>query len=64
MRQSLSISREFAFGTEWQINKMLKLVSEYVFTDRISTVAMSFANAASYRQFERQALRFQFQFDY
>jgi hypothetical protein len=55
---------EFDFGLEWQINKQMELVGEYVFTDRTNTVAMSTANTESYRQFEGQILRFQFQFNY
>ncbi len=53
---------EYEFGTEWQINPAAELTLSYLITDRTNTTAN--ATAPSYAQFDGQALRLQFQFNY
>ena len=53
---------EWEFGLEWQFNPQMELVTQYTITDRTNTSAMS--SGQSYRQFEGQLLRSQFQINY
>jgi hypothetical protein len=55
---------EWELGLEWQFNPQMELVSMYTITDRTNTVAMSGPGEVSYRQFDGQLLRFQFQITY
>ena len=52
---------EVEFGTEWQINPSAEFTVSTLITDRTNTTAMS---SKSYRQFDGQVLRFQFQVNY
>ena len=53
---------EWEIGLEWQFNPQMELVTQYTITDRTNTTAMS--SGESYRQFEGQLLRTQFQINY
>jgi hypothetical protein len=55
---------EWEAGLEWQINKSMEFVAMYTITDRTNTNAISTANVESYRQFEGDIARFQFQINY
>jgi len=55
---------EWEFGTEWQINTAAELTASYLVTDRTNTTANGTAGTTSYRQFDGQALRLQFQINY
>ncbi len=55
---------EWEFGTEWQINPAAELTLAYMFTDRTNTSANSTIDSTSYRQFDGQAIRLQFQINY
>jgi hypothetical protein len=55
---------EYEIGNEWQINKSTELTLMYTWTDRTNTTAFSDAGVRSYRQFEGQLLRCQFQINY
>lgn len=49
-------------GLEWQINDQMELVTMYTVTDRTNTTALT--SGYSYRQFEGELLRMQFQVNY
>jgi len=53
---------EWELGLEWQINKQMELTAEYTFTDRTNTTALS--SGESYRQFNGDIIRLQFQANY
>lgn len=53
---------EWSLGLEWQIRKEMELVTEYLITDRTNLRALSAGE--SYRQFEGQLIRLQFQINY
>jgi hypothetical protein len=53
---------EYEFGVEWQFNPQMELTTMYTFTDR--TNVLSLATGQSYRQFDGQLLRAQFQINY
>ena len=53
---------EYELGLEWQFNPQMELVTQYTITDRTNTSAL--ADGLSYRQFEGQLLRCQFQINY
>ncbi|MGE3316511.1 MAG: porin [Planctomycetaceae bacterium] len=53
---------EWELGIEWQFNPQMELVTQYTWTDRTNTTAL--ATGESYRQFEGQLLRTQFQINY
>lgn len=55
---------EWEMGTEWQINPQMEFTMAYMLTDRTNTNAISTANTLSYRQYDGDVLRFQFQFNY
>ena len=55
---------EWELGCEWQLNHQMEFTTIYTITDRTNTTANSVANVASYRQYEGQLLRFQFQINY
>jgi hypothetical protein len=57
-----SYINEFEAGLEWQFNPQMELVTQYTVTDRTNTTALS--TGESYRQFEGQLLRMQFQINY
>lgn len=60
----LSHIDEWELGFEWQLNPQMEFVTTYSITDRTNTTAISQADVASYRQFNGQLLRFQFQVNY
>ncbi len=51
--------QEWNLGFEWQMRKEMELTTEYLITDRTNLRALS--TGRSYRQFEGDILRFQFQ---
>lgn len=53
---------EWELGLEWQFNPQMELTAQYTFTDRTNTVAQ--ANGESYRQFNGEIARLQFQINY
>ena len=53
---------EYEVGLEWQFNPQMELVTQYTITDRTNTTALT--SGESYRQFEGQLLRTQFQINY
>lgn len=55
---------EWEMGTEWQINPQMEFTMAYMLTDRTNTNAIGTANTLSYRQYDGDVLRFQFQFNY
>ncbi len=55
---------EWETGLEWQLNKQMELVTMLTITDRTNTTALNQSGATSYRQFEGELLRTQFQFNY
>jgi hypothetical protein len=55
---------EWELGVEWQFNPQMELTGIYSFTDRTNTTAFSQTGVESYRQFEGDLLRFQFQVNY
>jgi hypothetical protein len=55
---------EWEFGTEWQINPAAELTLSYLITDRTNTTAFNTTGVTSYRQFDGQVLRLQFQMNY
>jgi len=55
---------EWEIGTEWQINPQMEFTMAYLLTDRTNTTALSTAGALSYRTFDGDVMRFQFQFNY
>lgn len=55
---------EFDFGVEWQMRPEMELAVIYSHTDRTNTSAMSGEGDVSYRQFEGEVLRMQFQINY
>jgi hypothetical protein len=59
-----SMINEWEMGLEWQFNKQMELVSMYTLTDRTNTTAINQAGVTSYRQFDGDFLRFQFQINY
>ena len=59
-----SMIDEWETGVEWQINKQMELVTMYTSTDRTNTIAVNQAGVTSYRQFEGDMLRMQFQVNY
>jgi hypothetical protein len=62
-----SYINEWEFGAEWQIRKEMELSLTYLITDRTNLDAISSSAAMSdksYRQFEGQVLRAQFQINY
>ena len=54
---------EWEIGTEWQINPAAELTMSYLITDRTNTSANG-TGSTSYRQYEGEALRLQFQINY
>lgn len=52
---------EWEFGTEWQVNPSAEWTLSYLVTDRTNTNALS---SNSYRQYDGQFLRLQFQVNY
>jgi Phosphate-selective porin O and P len=59
-----SLIDEWEMGFEWQFNKQVELVTQYTLTDRTNTTAINSSTVTSYRQFEGDMLRTQFQFNY
>ncbi len=59
-----SMIDEWETGLEWQLNKQMELVTMLTITDRTNTTALNQTGATSYRQFEGELLRTQFQFNY
>jgi Phosphate-selective porin O and P len=59
-----SLIDEWEMGFEWQFNKQVELVTQYTLTDRTNTTAINTAGVRSYRQFDGDMLRTQFQFNY
>lgn len=57
-----SYVNEWEFGLEWQFNPQMELTTMYAITNRTNTVAQSAGE--SYRQFDGQLLRSQFQINY
>lgn len=55
---------EWELGCEWQINPQMEFTAIYTITDRTNTNAINLANVESYRQYDGQILRFQFQVNY
>lgn len=55
---------EWELGAEWQITPQMEFTAMYTITDRTNTTAFSQAGVRSYRQFEGDLLRFQFQVNY
>ncbi len=55
---------EWNLGVEWQIRKEMELTVQYVPTHRTNTTAFDTAGVTSYRQFQGDLLRFQFQINY
>ncbi len=55
---------EWEAGVEWQLNKQMEFTAIYTITDRTNTTAIGTADVESYRQFEGQLARFQFQVNY
>ncbi len=55
---------EWEFGTEWQINPAAELTLAYLITDRTNTGASTAAGVSPYQQWDGQAIRLQFQFNY
>lgn len=55
---------EWELGLEWQFNKQMEFTAMYVWTDRTNTIARNTAGVESYRQFEGNIARFQFQINY
>jgi phosphate-selective porin len=53
---------EWELGLEWQFTPQMELVTQYTLTDRTNTTALS--TGESYRQFDGQLLRMQFQINY
>lgn len=53
---------EWEVGLEWQFNQQMELTAQYTITDRTNTTAL--ASGPSYRQFDGQLLRLQFQINY
>ncbi|MGI8982710.1 MAG: hypothetical protein ACR2FY_26040 [Pirellulaceae bacterium] len=54
----------FSTGLEWQLNPQMEFTAMYTDTDRTNTTAFSDVGVMSYRQFEGQLLRLQFQVNY
>jgi Phosphate-selective porin O and P len=59
-----SMIDEWETGVEWQLNKQMEMVSMYTLTDRTNTTAFNQTGLTSYRQFEGDIWRLQFQFNY
>ena len=59
-----SLIDEWETGVEWQLNKQMELVTAYTLTNRTNTTAINQAGVTSYRQFDGDMLRLQFQFNY
>lgn len=59
-----SMVDEWETGFEWQLNKQMELVTMYTLTDRTNTTAFNQDGVTSYRQFDGDLLRMQFQFNY
>lgn len=57
-----SAIQEWELGLEWQFNPQMELVTMYTITDRTNTNALS--TGESYRQFQGNLLRAQFQINY
>jgi hypothetical protein len=57
-----SLINEWELGVEWQFNPQMELTAEYAFTDRTNTTA--FSTGRSYRQFDGDIIRIQFQMNY
>lgn len=55
---------EWEIGAEWQLNPQMEFTAMYTVTDRTNTTALAEAGAISYRQFEGDLARFQFQVNY
>lgn len=55
---------ELELGLEWQLNPQMEFTAMYTDTDRTNTTAFSDVGVMSYRQFEGQLLRLQFQVNY
>jgi hypothetical protein len=55
---------EFETGVEWQMNKNMEFTAMYTHTNRTNTTAFSVEDVESYRQFEGDLLRMQFQVNY
>lgn len=55
---------EWEFGLEWQFNPQMEFTAMYTDTNRTNTTAFSDVGVMSYRQFEGQLLRMQFQVNY
>jgi hypothetical protein len=55
---------EWETGVEWQWNKQMELTLGYTLTDRTNTIPFPTAGVTSYRQFDGDFLRCQFQFNY
>lgn len=55
---------EWELGCEWQINPQMEFTAMYTITDRTNTTAISKDNVESYRPYDGQILRFQFQVNY
>ena len=53
---------EWEMGVEWQFNPQMEFVTQYTITDRTNTTAL--ATGESYRQFDGQLWRSQFQINY
>lgn len=59
-----SFIEEWEAGAEWQINPQMELTLNYTLTDRTNTTAINRSGELSYRQFEGDLLRCQFQVNY
>jgi Phosphate-selective porin O and P len=59
-----SMVDEWESGVEWQLNKQMELVTMLTITDRTNTTALNQSGVTSYRQFEGEIWRTQFQFNY
>ncbi len=59
-----SLIDEWEIGCEWQLNPQMEFTGMYTITDRTNTTARSALGDVSYRQFEGDLLRFQFQVNY
>jgi hypothetical protein len=55
---------EWELGTEWQLSPQVEFTGGYTFTDRTNTTALANPGDVSYRQFNGQIMRFQFQMNY
>jgi len=55
---------EWELGCEWQVNPHVEFTTALTITDRTNLTAINRADAESYRQFDGQLLRFQFQANY